>query len=158
MPPRGIKKSLFAAVQAISDADTFDFVTLAGENFKVTKADLVSALGFIGSIGQQDPGTGVPILDIQGTVNIVRALVNGPGVKAELDNNDRIKLSQNFNINQVGVPLISDLLANSPEVASLIQGDGIKIVKLPDGSIEITNTEAAISTSTVKDPCSTPPK
>lgn len=89
----GIKKSQFSALQSIPAGATFDFVTTAGTNIKITKADLLAALGVTGTIVQDGPVTAVPVLDTQGAVHNIRNLSPGAGILIEVDPENGILIS-----------------------------------------------------------------
>lgn len=87
-----VKKSEFTAQTSIADGSTFDFV-YNGQNFKVLKKDLLAALGTTGTLAQEGPITGVPVLDVQGTVNNIRNISQGPGILVQLDGDNGITIS-----------------------------------------------------------------
>lgn len=125
---RGIKKSLFPANVVIDDAATLDFV-LTGTNFKITYANFLAGLGVSGSIIQDGDPTGTPILDTQGTVNNIRNIEDGPGIKSSVSAQNGITLEHNFQQSAVGTKLWDDLTVASPTMASLAAGTGVVIAK-----------------------------
>lgn len=86
-----LRKSQFTGQTTVADTSTFDFV-LNNQNFKITKADLIAALGFTGTIEQEGPLLGTPVLDIDGTVNKIRNLTGGTGVTISIDAENGIQI------------------------------------------------------------------
>jgi len=80
---QGRRKSKFPGNTAIPDDATLDFVS-SGVNFKITKANFITALGATGTIVQDGPVTAVPVLDTQGTVHNIRNLVAGTGIQISI--------------------------------------------------------------------------
>ena len=76
----GTKKSDFVADTVVADTSTFDFV-INGENKKITKANLLTALGVTGTISQDGAVSGTPVLDVSGSPNfLIRNIEDGPGI------------------------------------------------------------------------------
>ena len=148
MAQEGIKKSEFSGISTAADAATFDFVTPEGENLKITKADLVAALGFIGSIKQVGNATGAPVLDQQGTVNGIRTISNGSGISASINAWNGITLDHNFTVDAAGVPVLANPTALSPTLRSIVAGAGIAVSEVGN-TIMIADSGVAASTKTV---------
>ena len=145
----GVKKSEFNAqgTTAIPSTSTFDFVE-NGTNKKITLTNLIANFGVTGTIVQDGAVTGTPVLDTQGTVNNIRNLENGSGVKASVSPENGITLEHNFIEDTSGAELIVDLTADQPKFRSIIAGSGIS-VGVSNGTIQIATSGAPTSTKTV---------
>lgn len=98
----GTKKSDFTASPTIADTSTFDFV-INGENIKITKANLLAALGVTGTLSQVGAVTGTPVLDVSGGADkLIRNLEAGVGILLSLspENGITIALSEDTFIKQ----------------------------------------------------------
>lgn len=144
----GIKKSQFTAAQTIAESSTFDFVTTAGENLKITKADLLAALGTTGTISQEGDPLGTPVLDVQGSANLIRNLENGSGVKASVSPQNGITLDHNFITDSTGVELVVDLTADTPKFRSIVGSAGVNVAAA-NGVIQVALSGTPASTKTV---------
>lgn len=121
---RGRKKSLFPGITSIPSDATLDFVS-GGVNYKITLADFLAALSVTGTIVPLGDGTSTPVLDVQGTVNRIRNLANGAGVKSQVNVNGGITLLHNFEQDNAGLPILKNITNESPDFISLIAGNGI---------------------------------
>jgi hypothetical protein len=131
----GEKKSNFTALTSVADASTFDFVS-NGQNFKITKADLLAALGVTGTLSQEGAVTGTPVLDITGAPDfLIRNLEDGSGVKSSLSPENGITLNHNFTFDAAGVPLTADASVTSPVIRSLVAGSGIAVAAVGDTAV-----------------------
>ena len=143
-----IKKSKFVGTTVVDEASTFDFV-IDGTNLKISKADLINALGMTGSIEQVGPNTATPVLDISGGADKgIRNLENGSGVKASISPQNGITLEHNFTFDSTGAPLTPDSTALALIMRSIVAGPGIAV----GGSgnvIQISTSQAPVSTKTV---------
>ena len=130
--------------------DDGDYITLVqnGTNVKILKTDFLSSLGLTGTIVQQGDVTSTPVLDKQGTVNHIRNLENGPGVKAEISNQDGIRLSHNFTIDNSGEPILGSPTKISPVLKSMKAGTGMKITS-DDKTVFFTVTDAVTAANTI---------
>ena len=126
----GVKKSQFNASQTVPSNATFDYV-YQNTNIKVTFADLVSNLGVTGSIVQGGDPDGIPVLDPQGSVNVIRNLVEGFGISIDLTVQEGIEISTDFSFNEDGIALVDDPSASSASFRSLIAGDNVDITEEP---------------------------
>tara|TARA_R110002096_G_scaffold315227_2_gene509443 strand:+ start:4673 stop:6259 length:1587 start_codon:yes stop_codon:yes gene_type:complete len=86
------KKSNFPALTTVDDGSTFDFVA-SGQNFKITKADLLAALGVTGTLSQEGDVTGTPVLDGAGTDYLIRNLEAGDGINIGVSPDNGILIS-----------------------------------------------------------------
>ncbi len=128
---RGIRKSNFPAQTTIPSGATFDFV-INGTNIKILAADLLAALGVTGTIVQAGDPLSTPVLDPQGTVNRIRNLEDGSGIKTSLSAENGITVKHNFSEDTTGVEILDEITAVSPKFASLLPGLGIAISKTDD--------------------------
>jgi len=95
------KKSDFTGKTLIPSGSTFDFV-INGSNFKILDTDFFAALGVTGTIVQDGAVAGTPVLDTQGTVNNIRNLEDGSGVKSSVSPENGITLEHNFTFDSSG--------------------------------------------------------
>lgn len=137
----GRKKSKFPSNQTIPSGSTLDFVS-AGVNYKISLEDFLAALSVTGTISQQGSSTATPVLDVQGSVNNIRNLENGPGVKAYLSPENGVTLSHNITVDVVGQPIMQGKTLLSPVLVSIIAGDGIDVSTI-GASIQIKTTASS---------------
>lgn len=133
--------------QAIPDSGSVTFV-YNGVNYKQTYQNFVNNLGVTGSIAQDGAPTGTPILDIQGTVNAIRNLEDGSGVKTSVSPENGAKIEHNFIQNATGVALVKDLAVAQPEFRSIVAGSGVN-VSATNGTIQIALSATPATTKTV---------
>lgn len=144
---RGRKKSQFVAQSTIAGSDRLDFVT-GSTNRSITFTDFLSQLGTTGTLAQQGNVLGTPVLNTSGSVNNIRNLEDGAGVKSSLSPEGGITLAHNFTQDTVGTPILVNPANLSPAIASLEAGNGIAIVAV-DNHIEISTSAVAVSTKTI---------
>tara|TARA_R110002110_G_scaffold415093_1_gene647870 strand:+ start:8999 stop:9406 length:408 start_codon:yes stop_codon:yes gene_type:complete len=126
-----IKKSNFPASATIPDTATFDYV-YNNTNTRITKANLLGALGVTGTIEQEGNPLSTQVLVTTGTVNGIRSLTDGSGILTSINAMDGIDIEHNFTQNITGSTLIDDLAAASPKFASIVGGAGITVTKVGD--------------------------
>ncbi len=126
----GIRISDFLELDTMTGVSLLTFV-VDGTNYKIPYSDFVAGLGVTGSLEQIGDGL-VNILDTQGTVNYIRNIESGPGVLAEITPDEGIKISQNFDVNADGSPLMLNPTADSPTLVSLVAGSGITLTEVGD--------------------------
>ncbi len=143
----GRKKSQFIGQATIPDSATFDFV-LPGTNRKITFGELKTLIGAIGTLEQVGAVTGTPVLNINGTVNQIRNLESGSGVKAAVSPQNGITLNHNFTQNTDGAKPVVDFSVSQPVFRSFIAGTGISIGE-DGGRIQISAVASPTSTKTV---------
>jgi hypothetical protein len=110
-----------------------------GVNYSITYTELLTLLGATGSMAQAGADTATPILDVDGSVNNIRGVENGPGIQAEITAENGLKLSMNYNVDVTGSPVMTDLLDEQPTIRSIVGGSGITVTTVGD-SIEISLT------------------
>jgi hypothetical protein len=136
----GVRQSQFIEETSVPAGSSLGFFN-NGYNYQITYANFLSGLGVTGSIDQDGDPTGVPVLDIQGTVNYIRNLEAGAGVSINVSAQNGIEIEHNFTIDSTGEPLMQDIGDPSPTFVSLVAGTGIDIVT-SGSTIEISSTEA----------------
>jgi hypothetical protein len=137
----GVKQSEFTAQTSILAGSYLGFFA-NGYNYKITYDNFLSGLGVTGSIAQDGAVTGTPVLDIQGTVNLIRNLEDGSGIVTNVSAENGITIAHNFTVNSTGEPLMQNIAAASPTFVSLVGGVGIAVTTSGQ-TIEIASTEAA---------------
>ena len=144
----GRKKSNFPALTGVPNDATLDFVS-NGTNYKITIADFLAALGVTGTIKQDGDPTGTPILDPQGSQNIIRNLEAGPGIKTAVSAQNGATISHNLSQGSGGgVQVLTNVAEASPTVRSIVAGAGIQVFA-NNGSLTIQSTGATPSTGVV---------
>ncbi len=123
---QGRKKSDFIAKSSVDAGGYLDYF-VNGTNYKIAYDNFVSNLGVSGSIAAQGPVTAAPILSVDGAVNYIRGIEDGPGVVANISVEDGIKLSHSFTADTTGSPLFLNTTSQNPVIASLVAGDGISM-------------------------------
>ena len=128
MPHRneGRKKSNFPVETSVLAGAFFDYF-VNGVNFKISFTDLLVALGVTGTLVQDGAATGTPILDVAGSVNNIRNLENGPGVKASVSPENGVTLEHNLLSGVAGVPVFTDTDELIPIIRSIAAGPGISV-------------------------------
>lgn len=127
----GVRKSQFNAATSISGSATFDFVENR-TNKKITYTALLPLLGATGSMAQVGDPTGTPVLDIQGSVNGIRNLVEGDGISLGITGLNGLEISTSFTFDQSGEALVSDPASQAPDFKSLIGGSGVDLASDDD--------------------------
>ncbi|MBL4795935.1 MAG: hypothetical protein JKY50_00825 [Oleispira sp.] len=143
----GVKKSNFTALDNIPSDATLDFVS-NGTNFKITLADFLAALGVTGTLSQLGDPLGTPILNVAGTDNQIRNLEPGSGINVSVSPNLGALIKHNFTAGIGGVPILTNITADSPTIRSIAAGDGVT-VGAQNGSIVISATDVAIGSNIV---------
>lgn len=138
----GVKQSDFTAQTSIPSGSFLGFFA-NGYNYKISYTNFISGLGVTGTIVQDGAVTGTPVLDVQGTVNNIRNLEDGPGIVTNVSAENGIEISHNFTVDTTGEPLMQNISDPSPTFVSLVAGVGIDIAT-SGTTIEISNQLAAI--------------
>lgn len=123
---QGRKKSNFVQQTSVLPGSTLDYV-VNGTNYKIAYTDFVTGLGVTGTIVQEGDVTGTPILDVDGTINNIRNLEDGPGVKTSVSPTNGVKVEHNFTADNTGSPIFLNTTADIPVFASLVAGNGISL-------------------------------
>lgn len=150
----GRKKSQFLADTAIPSNAFFDFVT-GSTNRRISFANMLTAFGTTGTLEQVGAVSGTPVLNINGTVNQIRNLEAGAGVKAAVSPQNGITLSHSFVQDVTGSPVLVNPTSLTPVIASLegVNGIAITSVALPSPHIEIglSGTPVSVKTKVVNE-------
>ena len=142
----GLKKSKFTADNSVPSGSTFDFVS-NGQNFKITREDLIAALGFTGSLNQDGAVSGVPVLDVSSAPDyLIRNLEAGDGIALSVspENGLKINVTEGQVAGALGWEFLLDTEYLTPEtgfdltadVWARIPNNGFQIptaTNLPDG-------------------------
>src|SRR5574343_133193 len=144
---RDRKKSLFPESQQVPSDSFFDY-TVNGVNYKVSFANLLTALGATGTIAQDGDPTGTPVLDQQGSANLIRNIEDGSGIYTEISPQNGLTIKHNFTADASGIPVLINTTDPSPKIRSIVAGAGIAVTGL-NGAVKISATSAPVSTRTV---------
>ena len=143
----GRKISQFLAQTSIPSDAEITYIS-GNTNYRITLADFLSSIGVTGTIVQDGAVTGTPILNTAGSVNNIRNLEPGSGIKTSVSPENGATIEHNFSEDIVGVKLITDLTADSPIFRSLVAGSGINISGSGD-EIQVALSAVPVSTKTV---------
>ncbi len=135
---QGRKKSQFVQQTSVLPGSYLDYV-VNGTNYKISYNDFVSDLGVTGSIVQEGSVTGTPVLDVDGSINNIRNLENGPGITTAVSPQNGITISHNFTVNTDGLPVLLNPTADSPTIASIVAGSGIAVTAVNNAGIQISS-------------------
>lgn len=138
----GVRQSQFIEETSIPAGSSLGFFN-NGYNYQITYANFIAGLGVTGSIAQDGDPTGVPVLDIQGTVNYIRNLEAGDGISLNVSPQNGITVAVNFASDSAGEPVVHDLASAQPVFVSLVEGNGITLETVDD-TIVITNEMSAL--------------
>jgi hypothetical protein len=128
---QGRKKSQFTQQSTVLANSYLDYF-VNGTNYKISYDNFVSGLGVTGTIVQEGAVTGAPILDVDGTINNIRNIEDGPGISANISAENGVVLAHSFTQDATGTPIFLNTTANSPTFASLVAGSGIDITATDD--------------------------
>lgn len=117
-------------------------------NYTISLADFLSSIGVTGTIVQDGAVTGTPILDTAGSVNNIRNLEPGSGIKTSVSPENGAIIEHDFIEDTSGVELVVDLTADQPKFRSLVAGSGIN-VSASNGQIQIATSGVPATTKTV---------
>ena len=137
---QGRKKSEFIAKNVVDAGSYIDYF-VNGTNYKISYDNFVAGLGVSGSIEQDGAVTGTAVLDIDGSVNKIRNIENGPGILTAISVDNGLKISHNFTADSTGFPILKNITLASPTFVSLVAGTGIDIAAVGD-TLEIASEEA----------------
>jgi len=137
---QGRKKSEFIAKNVVDAGSYMDYF-VNGTNYKISYNNFVAGLGVSGSIEQDGAVTGTAVLDIDGSVNKIRNIENGPGIITAISVDNGLKISHNFTADSTGFPILKNITLASPTFVSLVAGTGIEIDAVGD-TLEISSEEA----------------
>ena len=141
------KISQFLAQSSIPSNAVFTYIS-GNTNYKITIADFLASIGVTGTIVQDGDPLGTPILDTTGSINNIRNLEPGSGIKTSVSPENGAIVEHDFIEDTVGVTLVSDLTAEQPKFRSLVAGAGINVAG-SNGEIQIALSGIPVSTKTV---------
>ena len=145
----GVKKSNFTALDNIPDDATLDFVS-NGSNFKITKADFITALGVTGTLSQLGDPLGTPILNIAGTDNQIRNLEAGAGIGVSVSPNLGAEIKHNFQAGTAGQAVLTDITLASPVIRNIVGITGVSVAVSSDGkNLEVGGTTVGLANRVV---------
>ena len=137
----GVKQSNFTAQTSIVSGSYIGFFA-NGYNYKITYDNFLSGLGVTGTIVQDGAVTGVPVLDVDGSINNIRNLEAGTGIAIEVSAENGITIEQSYTIDTTGEPLMQNITAATPTFVSLVAGAGIELATV-GSTVEVSSIEAA---------------
>ena len=143
----GRKISQFLAQAAIPSDAQLTYIS-GGVNYRISLADFLSSVGVTGTIVQDGDPLGTPILNTSGSVNNIRNIEDGPGIKTSVSAQNGVDIEHNFQTDIVGAQLVNDLTLSSPTFRSLVAGSGINVAQ-SGNEIQITLSATPVSTKTV---------
>jgi len=141
------KISQFIVDSGVTDSSLITYVKNS-QNFTVTQAEYVKLFGTTGSLKQDGDPNATPVLDTQGSVNNIRNLEDGSGVKSSVSAQNGITLNHNFLADTVGVPTFFDTTLTQPKFRSIVAGSGISVAAT-NGAIQIAVSGTPTSSKTV---------
>jgi hypothetical protein len=125
---QGRKISNFPALTSIPDGAVLTFVS-GSTNYKITKANFLTALGVTGTLVAAGAGSATPVLQTAGSVYTIRGLEDGNGIVCSVSPDNGITVANNFTQEGSFTALVSSFSVASPVFASLKGGTGISVAK-----------------------------
>jgi hypothetical protein len=141
------KISQFLAQTSIPSDAQITYIS-GSVNYRISLADFLTSIGVTGTIVQDGDPLGTPVLDTAGSVNNIRNIEDGPGIKSSVSAQNGIDLEHNFQADIVGAQLVNDLTLSSPTFRSLVAGSGINVAQ-SGNEIQIALSAVPASTKTV---------
>lgn len=117
-------------------------------NYKISLADFQSSLGVSGTIVQDGDPLGTPILNTSGSINNIRNLEDGPGIKTSVSVQNGVTIETDFSQDSTGAQVIKDLAADQLVFRSFVAGSGINIAQ-SNGTIQVALSATPASNKTV---------
>lgn len=143
----GRKISKFTAQTSLPSDAELTYIS-GNTNYRIALANFQASLGVTGTIVQDGAVTGTPVLNTSGSVNNIRNLEDGSGIKTSVSAENGITIEHNFTEDTTGVELVVDLTALQPKFRSLVAGSGINIAAT-NGEIQIALSSIPVSTKTI---------
>ena len=141
------KISNFLAQTAIPSDAQITYIS-GSTNYRISIADFLTSIGISGTIVQDGDPLGTPILNKSGSVNNIRNLEPGSGIKSSVSPENGAIIEHNFQTDIVGAQVVTDLTADSPIFRSFVSGAGINVSQSGD-EIQIALSGAPATTKTV---------
>lgn len=117
-------------------------------NYKIIDSDFYASLGVTGTIVQDGAVTGTPVLDKAGSVNNIRNIEAGSGIKSSVSPENGLTIEHDFIEDSSGVTVVVDLTADRPKFRSIIAGSGMN-VSASNGQIQVALSGIPATTKTV---------
>lgn len=141
------KISVFTAQSSLPSDAQLTYIS-GNTNYRITLTDFLASIGVTGTIVQKGDPLGTPVLNTSGSVNEIRNLEDGPGIKTSVSALGGIDIEHNFQTDIVGAQLVNDLALASPTFRSLVAGTGINVAQ-SGTEIQIALSATPASTKTV---------
>lgn len=125
---QGRKISNFPAATTIPAGSFLTYVS-GSTNYKISSANLLTALGVTGTISPAGSVTSTPVLQTAGSAYTIRSLEDGNGIICSVSPDNGITISNNFTQEGSFTALVSSFSVASPVFASLKGGTGISLSK-----------------------------
>ena len=133
------KISEFVVDNTVTDDGLITYVK-NNQNFTIKQSDYITLLGVTGTIVQDGAVSATPVLDHQGTVNNIRNLEDGSGVKSSVSPENGITLDHNFTVDGTGAAILASPTAASPILRSMVGTGGISATV--DGNTVVIDGDA----------------
>jgi len=134
--------------QASLPSDTQLTYISGGVNYRISLSDFIASIGVTGTIVQDGDPLGTPVLNTAGSVNNIRNLESGSGIKTSVSPQNGATIEHNFKADTVGAQVVDDLTLSSPTFRSLVAGAGMSVSQ-SGGEIQIALSGTPASTKTV---------
>lgn len=144
---QGTRKSQFPGRTSVPSDAYVDFFE-NGVNYKIPFTDFLQSLTVTGEIKQAGNPTGVPVLDKQGAENLIRNIIQGPGVKASVTPQNGLKLENNYLRNTRGINVLQNPTESQPTLVSLVEGTGVSLA-YEDGAVVVSTSGTLPATKVV---------
>lgn len=125
---QGRKISNFPADTTVPAGAFFTFIS-GSTNYKISKANFLTAMGATGTLVAAGSGSATPVLSTSGSTYTIRGLENGNGITCSVSADNGITISNNFTQEGSYTALVSSFAVASPVFASLKGGTGISLSK-----------------------------
>lgn len=144
---KGRKISKFTAQSALPADAQLTYIS-GNTNYRISLADFQASLGVTGTIEQEGAVTGTPILNTAGSVNKIRNLEAGSGIKTSVSPENGATIEHGFIEDTTGVELVVDLAADEPKFRSIVAGTGLNVAA-SNGTIQFSLSSIPAGTKTI---------
>lgn len=141
------KISQFTAQTSIP-SDAYITYISNNTNYRISLSDFLDSVGVTGTIVQDGDPLGTPILDVDGSINNIRNLEPGSGIKTSVSPQNGATIEHGFIEDTSGVELVVDLTADEPKFRSIVGGSGINVAA-SNGQIQVALSGVPATTKTV---------
>lgn len=128
---QGRKISNFPALATIPDGAVLTFVS-GSTNYKITKANFLTALGVTGTLVADGSAGAIPVLQTSGSTYTIRGLEDGAGIVCSVSPDNGITIANAFIQQGTYTALVDDFTDATPTFASIKGGTGISVAKASD--------------------------